>query len=151
MNLRDEGWQPVTETASHGEFSWRVWCDARRPAEADLMGWPIDGDFLSTFVEASDGSGRLYSGGIGGMKEPGEQLRYCLGGRDGFPRFLAVRVAEDRPGIEVVTTHRNIEVLAADLGESHYGMQFFVAPLEDGEELIAVVSGSVRREHVSHS
>ncbi|MEV5836343.1 hypothetical protein [Nocardia sp. NPDC052112] len=151
MTLRDQGWEPVTPVGSHGEYSWRVWCDARRPPEADLMGWPKDGDFLMTFVEVTNGAGKLHSGGIGGMREPNEQLRYCTGTSDGFPEIVAVRVAQDRPGILIETTRRHIEVDAAELGESHYGMRFFAMALDDGEDLVAVISGDVRREHIALS
>ncbi|WP_067795007.1 hypothetical protein [Nocardia beijingensis] len=151
MTLRDQGWEPVTPVGSRGEFTWRVWCDARRPPEADLMGWPEDADFLATFVEVADGEGRLDSGGIGGVREPGEQLRYCVGGRDGFPEVVAVRVAQDRPGILVETTRRSIEIAAAELGEPHYGMRFFAMPLDDRERLVAVASGDIRQEHIALS
>ncbi|MFJ9370457.1 hypothetical protein ACIRRA_39380 [Nocardia sp. NPDC101769] len=143
--LREKGWEPVTPIGSQGEFTWRVWCDARRPPEADLMGWPEGADFLTTFIEVTNGAGKLHSGGIGGIREPGEQLRYCTGGRDGFPKFVTVRVAEDRPGILIETSERRIEVPAVELGDPHFGMRFFAMPLEDGEDLVAVVSGDVRR------
>ncbi|WP_216903706.1 hypothetical protein [Nocardia alni] len=144
----DEGWKPVTAVCSQGEFTWRLWCDARRPSAADVMGWPDDGDFLATFIEASNGVGKLMSGGIGGMREPGERVRYFTSRDDGFPRFVGVRFAQSVDDVVIETTSRHIQVDADEM-ETHYGMKFFVTPLEEGEELVAVTGGGIHQVHHS--
>ncbi len=149
MTLLDEGWRPVTPIGSQGEYTWRLWCDARRPVEADLMGWPDDGDFLATFIEASDGGGKSMCGGIGGrMREPDERVGFFHSRQDGFPSFVGVRFVEDVDDVVIETTARHIAIEAGPL-ETHYGMKFFVTPLDEGEKLVAVTGGGTRQAHHS--
>jgi hypothetical protein len=147
MTLQDEGWEPVTALGSRGKYTWRVWCDPRRPPEADVMDWPKDRDYLATFIEAVDDAGRQLTGGIGGIREPGERVRYWTATRDGFLTFVGVRFAEDLPRIVIETTRRIVEVDAAS-AESYYGMRFYAMPLDEGEDLVAVAGGNFRTEHV---
>jgi|GEM_PF-3957523 len=112
------------------------------------MGWPKDGDFLASFLEVVDGEGRLDSSGIGGMREPGERVRYWASMRTGFPTFVGVRFADGLPRIVLETTRRSVEVDAAST-ESHYGMRFYAMPLDEGEDLVAINGGDVRLIHRS--
>lgn len=130
--LADEGWIPVTAEQSGSGCTWRMWVDSEQQ------------NF--TFIEAFNEAGKMFSGGIGKQDVPDEGLRFWVGKDEGFPTFVGVRFDEAYPRMTIETTHRAV-IVGAEQTESHFGRRYYAMPLEDGEELLAVVAGNVRKRH----
>jgi hypothetical protein len=131
--LAEAGWTPVSPEQSKGGYTWRVWCNPDHPE------W--------TYIEAHNEAGRRFSGGIGGQDVPDEGLRFWVGKDDGFPTFVGVKFDQTYPNISIETTHREIAV-TTDHTEAHFGKRYYAMVLEEGEELLAVTGGGVRKKYI---
>ncbi|MEV6071326.1 hypothetical protein AB0L82_32670 [Nocardia sp. NPDC052001] len=149
MTLREDGWESVTPAGSEGEYTWRLWCDTRRPAHADVMGWQGD-DFLATFIEATNGAtGATMSGGLGSRpRHAHEQLAWFTATEPGFPTFIGIQIAEGVSDVAIETSRRRIE---SQVAESYFGYRFFATPLREGEDLLAVTGTAPDGEQLRHS
>lgn len=149
MTFAEDGWVPVTPTSSRAGYTWRMWCDTRRPIVADFAEpepWPADGEYLSVGLEAAHSDGRHMSTAAFSLRDRDEKkVIPSMSWHTGFPWFVEVRFAEDLPGIAIETDRRLIAVDAQDL-EPHYGLRFFATPLDDGESFLAVIGGGTRYE-----
>ncbi|KZM72153.1 hypothetical protein [Nocardia terpenica] len=132
--LADDGWIPVTSEQSGNGYRWRVWIDSEQQ------------NF--TFIEAFNEAGQMFSGGVGKQDVPDEGVRFWVGKDEGFPTFVGVWFDEAYPRMTIETTHRAV-IIGAERTESHFGKRYYAMPLEEGEGLIAVVAGDVRKQYVS--